>query len=871
MAPRRRASTLKDTSEEFVELQAELRSLSKGPDDDASVRWLEDRVQCAHRMRGYLLSDPRGGSQKDAFRHAGGFLVLLDVLQDTLQRYDCQPDSKVHESLLLELFQAAFSILAAAFQSHEGNRRYFREKVHGNGWISLSNNFAHSISSKQNNSDNSARRIIGRIFGCLLACAVDDDSVIEIFVLKSAHEESNAGLIDPSSKAKNDLQTLSSVSAMTTSEDDCNSNEAFVKTLGLSVTVYSAEAIQVMFEVWKILPTDRAYSRIAKGVPKLLNCLTSASIRNLAAIHRTGLLPAVLRYIAETRSLQDGNEDQLHKLASSLLSVGVKNLDDAHFLYRTAKTSPVIADILASSLQLSQVPSYIHFDLSHHGFSSVELRDIGQAFPPMSNSSGYTLSMWFQVYKFDLQSHTTLFGAFDASQSCFVLIYLERDTRNLILQTSIKASRPSVRFKSVSFKESCWYHVALTHRRPKPTSSSRASLFVNGEFVEQVKSQYPALPSKQRSNRTSEGNFQSPVQAFFGTPQDLASRLGRNLIFTQWRLASAQLFSEVLSDDLLAVYYHLGARYTGNFQDCLGSFQTYEASARLNIRNESLHPGKEERSEIVMAIRSKAGNLLPENKILLNISAMNTYCDKGVSSLNDSHFFQSLSKIASRNFYTATRGGRDTLAMNGSYPAINQALLHSSGYGILTGDPTIIAMDQLDDTSWQIGGCAAVCLALINAAEDVNSFYQSIRIFFSTIQYNWRNSEAVERENAFGILANILPAKLARFEALYDPQHSDPSLDAEVPCIRPSLTILKLLLEFTGYRAEEPVESVINNPLAYRVLIVDLDIWRHCSTEVQKLYYEQFVTFTLHSKYQHFNTKRLSRMSKSVSYNTAFC
>ena len=819
-------------------------------------------MQSAHHLRGYILGNPRGGYPKDVFRHVGGFLILLDILQDTLQRYTSEDGAAVQKLLLLELVQTAFGILIAAFQSHEGNRRYFRERVQGNGWSSLSTIVAHSISSKQNYHNDNANRLIGRIFGCLLACAVDDESVIEIFALRPTHQESTADLTDPSNEAPNGLLSSRSSEITSTIEHHHSSDGAFIKMLGSSVTVYAAEALQVMFELWNTLPLDWTYDHLAVRVPRLLNYLTSTSISNLAAIHRTGLLRAVLRCFAENRLLQNENGGQLRNIALSLLGLGVSNLDDAHFLYRTAKSSPIVADLLASSLGLSQVPSYIHFDLSHHGFSSVELAGIGQAFPPMSNSSGYTLSMWFQVFKFDLQSHTTLFGAFDASQTCFLLVYLERDTHNLILQTSIKSLRPSVRFKSVSFKESCWYYIALTHRRLKPTSSSRASLFVNGEFVEQVKSQYPALPLKQRSDRISEGNSPTPVQAFFGTPQDLASRLGKNLVLTQWRLASAQLFSEVLSDDLLAVYYHLGPRYTGNFQDCLGSFQTYEASAKLNIRNESLHPGKEERSEIVMAIRSKAGNLLTENKILLNISAMNAYCEKDVSSPNDFPFLRSLSRMASRNFYTATRGGRDTLVVNGSYPAINQALLHPSGYAILTGNSTIIATKQLDDTSWQIGGCAAVCLALVNAAEDLNSFHRSIKIFFSTICHNWRNSEAMERENAFGILANLLAVKLTRFEALYESQGSDTPPNAKTSCLRPSLTILNLILEFIGYCAKEPVESVINNPLAYRILVVDLDIWRHSSAEVQKLYYEQFVTFTLHSKYQHFNTKRLSRMSK---------
>ena len=862
MAPRRRASTLKGSSEDSEELQDRLKCLSLGPDAGDGVTWLQGRVQAAYQIRQILLDNPRGGYPKDVFRRIGGFQVILDVLRDTLQRSEGQKATITDHHLLLEILQTTFGILAAAFQLHEGNRRYFRERVKGNGWSSLSTILSHRVHIESHGQDEEAQRLVSRIFGCLLACAVDDESVVELFSPRASRAVRSDNLTDTPSGDSKDVASSCSTATMARLNQDIASDEALTMTLGSSTSIIAGDALQVMFELWKSLLEIHAYGHIAMMVPRLLNYLTITSTSNLAALHRTRLLPAVLRSLTEPLPVPDASVHELRKLASRLLDLGVGNLDDAHFLYRLAKSSPTIAELLSISLRSCRVSSYVHFDLSHHGFASIELPSIRQSFPPVSNSNGYTLSMWFQMTQFDPNSHTTIFGAFDASQACFVLVYLEKDTHNLILQTSIKSSRPSVRFKSTSFREGCWYHIALVHRRPRPTSSSRASLFVNGEFVEQVKSQYPALPPKMKSVSKSGESSQSPVQAFFGTPQDLASRLGKNIVHTQWRLGSAQLFSEVLSDDLLAVYYRLGPRYTGNFQDCLGSFQTYQASAELNLRNESLHPGKEERSEIVLAIRSKAGDLLPESKILLNMSATNIYSDREVSPTHETQILQSLTKAAYRNFVNVTRGGRNALAVNGSYPAINQALLFSSGYGVLTGNPTFISSRQLDDAAWQVGGCAAVCLALVDATEDADGLYQSMQIFFSSIHNNWRNSEAIERENGFGILANLLTTKLKKFDMLHDSQDLDTPLDSKVSPTRPSMISLRLVLDFVGYRVDKPVESVINNPLAYRTLLVDLDIWRHSSLDVQKLYYEQFTTFAINSKYHQFNTKRLSRMSK---------
>lgn len=60
-------------------------------------------------------------------------------------------------------------------------------------------------------------------------------------------------------------------------------------------------------------------------------------------------------------------------------------------------------------------------------------------------------------------------------------------------------------------------------------------------------------------------------------------------------------------------------------------------------------------------------------------------------------------------------------------------------------------------------------------------------------------------------------------------------------------------------------ESIIINPLAYRILLVDFDMWRKADMQTQKKYFTQFVTFGQGSKYHHFNAKRLFRMRKFLS------
>jgi beige protein homolog 1 len=70
------------------------------------------------------------------------------------------------------------------------------------------------------------------------------------------------------------------------------------------------------------------------------------------------------------------------------------------------------------------------------------------------------------------------------------------------------------------------------------------------------------------------------------------------------------------------------------------------------------------------------------------------------------------------------------------------------------------------------------------------------------------------------------------------------------------------VLEFVGYNHENPEESYIINPLAYRILLVDFDMWRKTAPVTQRLYYKQFIVFGVNSKFHQFNSRRLFRMSK---------
>ena len=875
--PRRRASTLKASESETADLKSNLSVLANGTtraqkeDEGEFVK----RIETGQRLRQHLHQD--GGSRhiKDAFRHVGGLQIVLSAFKPISAYIGLQTASPAQFQLFLDFVQTLFGVLSAALHEHRGNQRFFSDGLSSDGgWTLFAHHLHVMISTIEKDDLVKKRDLADLVFGCLLACSMEDESLIPLWTrLRHTGESDAASLVDtlPSPNILGSQKPLE-IHAIANDVQD-RILGLIIKAIDPSLIVHNPEAILVIIRLWRD-GVDTTFEKhgyqqnISSSVLAILSHVVAISTHNLCAVHDAGILDTLLPCLTTQTLPAFTYRGQLLSLCKSLLELGVSSLKEAYFLYSNARFSSDVADLVLTTLKSSRTPPLVHFDLSLHGYASIELPSIGRSFPPQSASSGYTLSLWIQIVRFDVNSHTTLFGAFDASQTCFVLVYIEKDTHNIILQTSVTSPRPSVRFKSTAFREGQWYHVVITHQRPRGATSSRASLFVNGEFAEQVKSQYPASsdgpvqdypPTQSRSTSAQESKS---IQAFLGTPQDLATRIGRGLVLTQWRLASSHLFADVLTDDLIAVYYQLGPRYTGNFQDCLGSFQTYEASAALNIRNEGLHAGKEDASDIITAIRSKAGLLLPESSIILNICSSTVLDDKDSNNVNETQLIRHLSKSSAKSLWMVTRGGCNALAINGATPQINEALLHASGFAVLAGDPCCVIPGSMDEAAWCIAGCAPVCLALLDGAETGDDIVRSLNITFECVKNNWRNSEAMERDNGFGALATLLAQKLRNQSEVTADSSPKPA-----PSTRSGSSgydidqdVLMAILDFTGYCQEHPEESVINNPLAYRILVLDMEIWKYSSAGVQELYYSQFVTFASKSKYRHFNLKRLLRM-----------
>lgn len=791
------------------------------------------------RLRHILIDHASQKEAQDAFRRREGFQALLSFLH--ILSSSCA-DRKVSQGLMKSFFATlndALAVLGAGLQGHSGNQRYFAGKIDGGGWQALSK-VLKSLNQVLGRED-AREEDIRRYLGILLATTTGEDTLTKLFTTLARELCDSAADSDSPIEAYMKTRGRATLSKHLDSVDTIALPDLFPLMLDFWAECQPRQTIE-----WQLLGT---------ALPATLKMVVCSSQRNLVAMHTSGLSRALLPLMFDDRRVEIERKAFQH-LALSLFQAGASNLEEAYDLYYRAATSSEAAHFLHEALKASRCPPSIHFDLSHFGYCSIELPAVGKPFPPMT-SSGYTLSLWALFQEFDPNAHTTIFGAFDSSQKCFVLVYLEKDTKHLILQTAIKGSRPSVRFKAVSFKPGRWYHICIVHRRPRTTSSSKASLFVDGEFYEQLRASYPSSPAVDSSSRMPR------VQAFFGTPQDLAVRIGKSACLSKWSLSSSALFSDTFSDDLISVFYHLGPRYYGNFQDCLGTFQTYADSTALNVRHENLHPGDNEPSDILTAVTKKASILIAESSILINLSPATVLDSEDRNNVDESQLVKSLSKLAAKNLQKYTRSGGNAIVINAAVPAVNEALSQLHGVALLTGNPVVAVPQSFDDASWRIGGCAAVGLTLVHAAKTTNDVALSVEIFFETVRQSWRNSEAMEKDQGYSILATLIREKLGYISCGSSVNSTKSPVAIPTPYTdrsQLSLLLLRLILDFIGYNFAEPQLSIINNPLAYRVLLVDTDVWRQADRPVRELYFKQFVTFAVDSQHFRFNLGRLGRM-----------
>ncbi|CAG8433004.1 6306_t:CDS:10 [Ambispora gerdemannii] len=790
---------------------------------------LKMKIHILSSMRRILVACPE---MKDVFREAGGFVCLVSLLisledvYEHLSKQDNNHTIKEQEQSgaiidlengdlqhqTIEILKGIFFVFVDAMSNHDFNRRFFSNSI---GFKSVEDAIR-------------LTEILGpsgsaeHLFGILFGFALEDESVCDIFVEKCVVNDSQPSKFNEAHQLK--------------------INKAFGKVID---EIRNPGVIPTILHLQTYV---RYNETLSYEIYEALISLAFANRRNQVTMNQSGVVEILLRRLfsipesvseseLELRNIPDKMEKRtLTRLAQRLIEMGVSTTE-IRFLFEQfensnetseevfidADGSPMsVMDMVFFGVQRSRWPRFVQFDMSPYGFSCLEMsRLTDRQFPP--TSSGYTFLAWLDIESFDPHINLTLLGLSDDEQRCYLHVYIEAHTHKLVVNTSPKQG---ARFDNHEFRTGCWYHIALVHHRPRAGSISSMSLYVDGRFVENSKCQYLGQPTPNK-----------PIRTFLGTPSDVARQLGKGKSTLAWDLGPCYLFEDDIDGDIISVFYHLGPRYSSNFQDSLGQFQTYQTSTLLNMKLDAMSRKRKDANieldhlAMVNAIRGNNSQTLPEEKIIFSFSASNVL----VSGQNVSILGSGLSEGTIQALEIGSANKK--VILNAAVPKVERALRVAHGLAYLKGDPIIAIPYGMDDSIWKIGG-SAVVLRLIEKAETTKDLYKAVCTLIELIRFSWRNSEDMERIHGYEILAFLLKQK---HELL-------------------SLELLNLLLVFVGFNPISPTDSVIVNPLAYRFLILDFELWKRAGETVQRAHLQQFTAFIHLSLHHHFNAKRLSKM-----------
>ncbi|KAF8266238.1 beach-domain-containing protein [Lactarius quietus] len=260
-----------------------------------------------------------------------------------------------------------------------------------------------------------------------------------------------------------------------------------------------------------------------------------------------------------------------------------------------------------------------------------------------------------------------------------------------------------------------------------------------------------------------------------------------------WCMASAILLSKPLGDHLPRFVHHLGPRYNASFQSQhLVKFLTYEASTSLNIFLSNLTASK---------------NGVPPDVLAL------------VKAINDGIGIEEASVVF---LFTPAAYLRTS---DGALPPLSR----------FTKDGNVHATKALcvDTAMWEIGG-VAVPLRLIQLARTPHELSRTLGILTDGLRNSWQNSEDMERMRGYEILSEILRNKSELI----------------------NMTSYETLFEFLGMNFKTPDHSTITNPVAYRFIALDFELWSRTRNAIQRVHLEHFFDLVVTSRYKRFNVKQ---------------
>ncbi|KAI7938138.1 hypothetical protein MJO28_015058 [Puccinia striiformis f. sp. tritici] len=190
----------------------------------------------------------------------------------------------------------------------------------------------------------------------------------------------------------------------------------------------------------------------------------------------------------------------------------------------------------------------------------------------------------------------------------------------------------------------------------------------------------------------------------------------------------------------------------------------------------------------------------------------------------------------------------------------------------LIGDVKLCSPRRLDDSIWTASG-SIFLVRLIQLSSTERQLMMALQIFFEAINHNWRLSEDAEKIQAYETLGLLLRSKA---HLITPPVHRvllcfagimvDDSPN-QLPLSSDQLYKLSLNEHIPASKLENKHpnkglrHSVITNPLAFRFLLLDFDLWSSTSLDVQRFHCESLCGMIETSIWSRFSMKRISKMN----------
>lgn len=478
-------------------------------------------------------------------------------------------------------------------------------------------------------------------------------------------------------------------------------------------------------------------------------------------------------------------------------------------------------------------------------------------------------------------------------------------------ETNIEKGRSGSLFCKTKFYNIVIIHKLNSHGKDK-FKPSKVHLIVDGQFTQSVSVPISSIQTYKSDISVRFGNLSSSTKTNSKPSQESlvndTSLSGQTDDQSYVSFNNLLLINKIQPHQWIILNYFLGYNYHHNYKDLnlINKFLGYKTLTLFELKSKELKlnydqgmsEGKEFednyesmntnllnqslKSDNTGLLNKSFGNfqkkphaeksiafnlnfvLVGDDSILLNFHARNVVHDKqklGIklaSKSNQDELISSKfvsfdgSNPSSNRTSLMSKKQAGSYILNTVFNSVNNLEVNSRFFGEINASGKIINYQSNSNTLFNFFNSVDGITVILKLIESINADTDDsnelkvnqerlvilLRMLISLISHNHVFAREMEEKAGYHILSIILKNK-------------------KKLCV---LKVLDTILDFVGYDHENPVESVIDNSVAYKSLIVDFDIWKDTDKETFKFLLFQFTVFSQDSKYHEYNVNKIVKM-----------